>query len=124
MNQPNFDFAHSFDMASVQSEAPAASSVDSTHSIWNEAASASVGFLVLFTSFVLLCCSLRRWKSPESSVSPHESRFWTEKLSLDLPCTRCHYFQANHYLPCAVNPLLVMTAEAKHCCDFQTREVG
>jgi hypothetical protein len=90
-----------------------------------EVTSASVGFLVLFSSFILLYCSMQRWKSPPSpgpAPNPNPDKFWPENLTFDLPCTRCQYFKANRYLPCAVNPLQVLKPEARNCIDFQERK--
>ena len=35
-----------------------------------------------------------------------------------LPCGACRYFANNEFLPCAINPLCVLTNEAHHCNDF------
>ncbi|KYC43709.1 hypothetical protein WA1_00640 [Scytonema hofmannii PCC 7110] len=36
----------------------------------------------------------------------------------NLPCKKCYFFSANKYLPCAVNPTIVMTEEARNCSDY------
>jgi hypothetical protein len=44
----------------------------------------------------------------------------TLKLNLlhQLPCKNCKYFCNNHYLKCAVQPDIVMTEQARNCCDY------
>lgn len=37
-----------------------------------------------------------------------------------LPCGTCRYFSNNEFLPCAINPLSVLTEEAHICGDFRT----
>jgi hypothetical protein len=42
----------------------------------------------------------------------------TVKGSHQLPCKKCKFYANNHYLKCAVNPEIVMTEEAKDCCEY------
>lgn len=39
-----------------------------------------------------------------------------------LPCGQCQYFANDEFLPCAVNPLQVLTDESRHCHDFSRAE--
>lgn len=39
-----------------------------------------------------------------------------------LPCTKCGYFTNDEFLPCAVNPLHVLTDEAHSCYDFAAKQ--
>ncbi|MEC4894427.1 MAG: hypothetical protein SAL07_13320 [Oscillatoria sp. PMC 1051.18] len=41
-----------------------------------------------------------------------------KKISQNLPCSNCKYFQNNPYLKCAVQPDLVLKQEAKNCQDY------
>lgn len=124
MNQPPLELMHPIYIASVQSELRQPDAVESNSPFSNDVMSATLGFLVLFSSFVLLLCSMRRWKTPEATPTfSDEMKAWSEKMITDVPCRNCHYFKANRYLPCAVNPTQVLTAEAANCSDFQAREL-
>ena len=124
MNQPNPDLQSSQYIASVPSDFQNTDPVETNSTFSNDLLSASLGFIVLFSSFVLFLCSMRRLKTP--TETPHlsdEMKAWSEKMTIEVPCRNCHYFKANRYLPCAVNPTQVLTAEAQNCSDFQEREV-
>lgn len=125
MNQPNSPSTSDDYGTLVPAEVPPSAAADSSHALSNDGLSASLGFLVLFSSFILLVCSLRRWKTtPETSTFSQELKKWSDKLALDLPCRRCRYFQANRYLPCAVNPMQALTPGAVDCTDFEEKELG
>jgi hypothetical protein len=40
------------------------------------------------------------------------------RLPLTITCSRCRYFNDNHYLKCALHPVTVMTEEAVECKDY------
>ena len=40
------------------------------------------------------------------------------RATYDLPCTRCHYFNRNTHLPCAVNPRVALKPNAHDCTEF------
>jgi hypothetical protein len=125
MNQPNLDLHHPQYIASVSSEYQSTDPTETSTTFSNDMLSASLGFIVLFSSFVLFLCSMRRLKTP--TEPPHlsdEMKAWSEKMAVEVPCRNCHFFKANRYLPCAVNPTQVLTAEAQNCRDFQERELG
>jgi hypothetical protein len=44
------------------------------------------------------------------------------KQQAQLPCKKCHFFQNNPYIKCAVNPGLALTKEAMECSDYQPRD--
>ncbi|MEA5581378.1 hypothetical protein VB620_08510 [Nodularia harveyana UHCC-0300] len=43
---------------------------------------------------------------------------FTIKNPYDLPCKNCCFYSSNHYLKCAVKPSIVLTEEAKDCCEY------
>ena len=68
-----------------------------------EGAVASVGILFSVATWHFVSQSLKRRNA----------------LTDYLPCIRCHYFKANMYLPCAVNPMVALKPEAKDCMEFR-----
>ncbi|RZM78688.1 hypothetical protein [Leptolyngbya iicbica] len=121
MSQPNSPlFSHYYYFTQIPSEISRPEPVEPPSSVANDGWSASIGFLVLLSSLVLLLLSLRQSKP---SLAP-PTRGQTGKplsslLNPDLPCRHCQYFNANRFLPCAVNPVQVLTPEASDCTDFQ-----
>lgn len=114
-----------FYIASIPPENQPPGAVESNQSFTQDMLSASLGFFVLFSSFVLLLCSMRRWKTPdETPTFSEEMKSWSDKMAFDVPCRNCHYFKANRYLPCAVNPMEALTEEAANCGDFRERDIG
>ena len=97
-------------------------SADNTRLSSQEVAVASVGLLLLFTVWFFVRQSLRQRKTSEAELlSADRSLSKAKRLTHYLPCTNCHYFKANMYLPCAVNPMVVLKPEAKDCSDFKAR---
>jgi len=87
-----------------------------------EMAVASVGVLLLVTVWYVVRRNLRHRKAHEESFGGHSSQPSQAKgLTSHLPCTQCHYFKANIYLPCAVNPTVALKPEAQDCGDFRPR---
>ncbi len=87
-----------------------------------EVAVASGGLLLLFTIWYFVRHNLRRRKVENGELNAAENSLSrARKLTHSLPCTNCHYFKANMYLPCAVNPTMALRPEAKDCQDFQPR---
>lgn len=126
MNQLNSSLPADNFIVSVLSETVPPEAMDTNPSLSNDEVSTSVGFIVLFSSFILLLCSLRRWKTPTDDRPPNfsqELKRWSDRLALDLPCRHCHYFQANRYLPCAVNPMQALTLKAIDCRDFKEKTI-
>ena len=88
-----------------------------------EGAVASVGVLLIIAVWHFVTEHLKRRKADEGAFQAHQEGISKAKrLTHHLPCTRCHYFKANMYLPCAVNPMVVLKPEAKDCTDFRDRE--
>lgn len=114
----------SFDIAFIQSETQWPNFVDAAHSFSGDVTFSVVGFLVLFSSLVFLGCSMcdiQSWEAPAAILFSfgRGKKQSTKKLASELPCSQCRYFNANRYLSCAVNPLQVLTAESKKCCEFE-----
>jgi hypothetical protein len=40
------------------------------------------------------------------------------RLPLTITCSRCQYFNDNHFLKCALHPVTVMTEQAVDCQDY------
>jgi hypothetical protein len=72
----------------------------------------SIIAFIFFSTGLLLTISKRNKITQEDSITlstnPHKN----------LPCRNCQYFSNNHYLKCAIQPSLVMTAEAINCSDY------
>ena len=41
-----------------------------------------------------------------------------QRFLRSLPCSTCRYFSNNEFLPCAIAPQHVLTADARGCVDF------
>jgi len=127
MNQPKISPVEYY--TTVPSEVESAPAANVNHPPFGETASTFFGVFVLLSSTLLLFCSMKRRKSLHAAemVSPTFSPFeseaplWTEDAAFKLPCPRCHYFNANRHLACAVHPVEVLTPEAKNCQDFRHR---
>lgn len=121
MSQPNLHvFSHYYYFTQVPAEISRPEPIEPTSSVANDGWSASFGFFVLFSSLVLLLLSMRQSKSAaESPTSEQALKPPASLFDLDLPCRHCQYFNANRFLPCAVNPVQVLTPEAVDCTDFQ-----
>jgi hypothetical protein len=110
-------------VVSVASESPAVTSPEGSRLSAQEVAVASVGLLFLLSVWYFVRQDLRRRKANAGEPQAVErglSR--AEKLTYHLPCTKCHYFKANMYLPCAVNPTTALKPEAVNCMDFRPRD--
>lgn len=46
---------------------------------------------------------------------------FTVKSVHQVPCKNCRFYSNNHYLKCAVQPSMVMTDEAKNCCEYSPK---
>jgi ABC-type nickel/cobalt efflux system permease component RcnA len=87
-----------------------------------EVAVASVGILLLFAAWYFVRRHLRQRKAHEENLQGHVGRApHAGRLISHLPCTSCHYFKANMYLPCAVNPTVALKPESENCSDFRPR---
>ena len=53
-----------------------------------------------------------------SRVRSRLAEYREQRYLRSLPCGACRYFANNEFLPCAINPLCVLTNEAHHCNDF------
>ena len=124
MNSSGFNLRSSRYSTSIPPEVSPPRAPESNQFFTNTGDSVStlLGFVVLMSSFVLLLFSLRNWKSSqETPTFSQEMEKWSDKLVFELPCQHCQYFHANRFLPCAVNPSLVLTTEAADCRDFQAK---
>jgi hypothetical protein len=110
-------------ITSVQTTFPETNSVKNSRFSSQEVAVFSIGLLILFSVWYLIRQDLRRRKADHNELERTENHLSrAEKLTKHLPCTKCHYFKANMYLPCAVNPVVALKPEAKDCNDFRPRE--
>lgn len=113
---------------SMRSETQLSSFIETTQAPYREVIMQSVGFLILLSSFILLCCSLKNWQPPATDPRsldrqpPNKMSSMSQEPLFKIPCMRCHYFKANAYLACAVNPMQVLKPEAKSCPNFQPKQ--
>jgi hypothetical protein len=63
----------------------------------------------------VLCMISDTWKLNRKQMNQ-------TKQQAQLPCKKCHFFQNNPYIKCAVNPGLALTKEATDCTDYQPRD--
>lgn len=78
------------------------------------------GGLVLLISLWHFGRQYHRHRKAEAAGTQNRDRpiQGVSKTISDLPCTRCHYFNRNMHLPCAVNPRLVLKPNAHNCTEF------
>jgi hypothetical protein len=43
------------------------------------------------------------------------------KLPHKVICSRCQYFNNNHFIKCAINPVVVLTKQAVDCIDYNPK---
>lgn len=51
-------------------------------------------------------------------ISSWVAEYREQRYLRSLPCGQCRYFANDEFLPCAVNPLQVLTDESHNCYDF------
>ena len=95
-----------------------------THLPLREAMVTSAGLLILMGMWIIVRRSVYHWKSLNATpVTAGEDGILSAKdAHSQLPCSECHYFKRNLYLPCAVNPTVALTEQARDCSDFQPDE--
>ncbi|MUG91388.1 hypothetical protein F7734_02335 [Scytonema sp. UIC 10036] len=72
--------------------------------------------LIVFLSGLLAFLNIKISKGTSENLFNDSEINYT--YPYDLPCSKCYFFSKNHYLPCAVNPTIVMSEEAKNCSDY------
>lgn len=78
--------------------------------------------MLLVSVWYFIRRDLRQRKASDGSdQNSQHSLTRADRLTNHLPCTKCHYFKANMYLPCAVNPTAVLKPDAMNCSDFRSR---
>lgn len=88
-----------------------------------EIAVASVGLLLLISVTYFVRRRLKQRKADEAELgNTNGSLSKARRLTSFMPCTKCHYFKANMYLPCAVNPTVALKPEAENCGDYRPRD--
>jgi hypothetical protein len=128
MSQFPTAFFNSPTFAAIQSETQSSDSIEIISPQSPDTVIDSWGLLILLSGLLLFGFSLSNWKpSTNRSHLPRRSSPSEKDPRLDeqldkLPCTKCHYFKANMYLPCAVNPVQALTPEAINCSDFQLQK--
>ncbi|NJL45431.1 MAG: hypothetical protein HC922_06250 [Leptolyngbyaceae cyanobacterium SM2_3_12] len=123
MNQFSSASHPEFYIASVQPSYRFVDSPEATPSSSGDFPTTTMGFMVVIGGLLLFLYNRNREKDPV--VSPplsNQPKAWSPQHLLQLPCSRCKYFQANRYLPCAVNPTQALTVEANNCRDFEAKE--
>jgi hypothetical protein len=121
-NLVSYRAPHANYTTSVEAYQGQAAASQNTRLSSQEVAVASVGVLLLFTVWYFVRQNLRRRKATENGLHNHSGRATqVDRLASSLPCTKCYYFKANMYLPCAVNPSVALKPEAEDCGDFLPR---
>jgi hypothetical protein len=69
---------------------------------------AMASLVLLSTIGVLIYACIPKRKQHSSKVS----------LPITIKCFSCQYFNDNHYIECALHPLIVMTEQAVDCKDY------
>lgn len=102
--------------SSQPSASTSVSPASSETPVWTQISLGLSGCLLLLWSLLLLRRLLRRWK-PETRPVVSPPCFTISHL----PCLRCEFLHGNVHLPCAVNPLTVLTPAAQDCPDFEPK---
>lgn len=78
------------------------------------------GGLVLLISLWHFGRQYHRYRKAEAEATQAHDHLipGVSKAIYDLPCTRCHYFNRNTHLPCAVNPCVALKPNAHDCTEF------
>jgi hypothetical protein len=53
-----------------------------------------------------------------AGISSRKQHSFRVKLPSKIICSRCRYFNDNHFLKCALHPVTVMTEQAVDCKDY------
>jgi hypothetical protein len=75
-----------------------------------------VAFSVVFT-VTLVVLFLKRLML----LKTFDEQLTTAKRDRQVPCNKCHFYNNNFYLKCAVHPSKVLTSEARDCPDYCPR---
>lgn len=73
--------------------------------------SSILAFFIFWTGFLMVMSKLVKGTAnnqPVCTANPIQNH----------RCSKCQYFSKNHFLQCAVQPSLVLTADAINCSDF------
>lgn len=89
---------------------PVASPVPLAAPLWTQVCLGLSMGLALAWAALMARYWIQRWKTPP----PPPLAMGISHL----PCLNCAYLHGNVHLPCAVNPVMALTAEALHCSDF------
>jgi hypothetical protein len=57
-------------------------------------------------------------------ISSRKQHSFRVKLPSKIICSRCRYFNDNHFLKCAPHPVTVMTEQAVDCLDYCPKTKG
>jgi hypothetical protein len=76
--------------------------------------------LIVFLSGLLAFLNSKTSKETSDVFfsSVEEYNYSNYSYPSNLPCKKCYFFSVSNYLPCAVNPTIVMTEEARNCSDY------
>jgi hypothetical protein len=57
-------------------------------------------------------------------IPKRKQHLFIVNLPSKIICSRCLYFNDNHFLKCAIHPVLVMTEQAVNCIDYCPKTKG
>jgi hypothetical protein len=72
-----------------------------------------VSLVILSTGGLIYAC-----------ISNRKQHSFRVKLPSKVVCSRCRYFNDNHFLKCALHPVAVMTEQAVDCMDYCPKNKG
>ncbi|MBD2415849.1 hypothetical protein FACHB389_36760 [Nostoc calcicola FACHB-389] len=83
---------------------------------------AHVAFMIVWVIVVYIvsyfCKSL---EDPPQNLTQHKDEIVSIKTVQQHPCKKCHFFNNNYYLKCAVHPSIALTKEALNCSDYKSQ---
>lgn len=71
----------------------------------------AIAFVAMFYVVWQLCLRKASSNLPKISQSSNETN-----------CTKCHFYDSNSYLKCAVHPTKVLKKEARECIDYESKQ--
>ena len=75
--------------------------------------------LIVIGAIAFITISFLIWRLCFSKASNNIPKF--SDNSTQNKCTKCHFFDNNHYLKCAVHPNTVLKKEAQSCLDYEPK---
>ncbi|MEH2068150.1 MAG: hypothetical protein V7K47_08295 [Nostoc sp.] len=82
---------------------------------------AHVCFMIAWVIVVyLVSCFCKALEDPPQNIIEDKEEIVNIKPVQQHPCKKCHFFNNNSYLKCAVHPSIALTKEAFNCSDYKS----